>query len=532
MLSDLFNAGFSDAPIPANGLATVNSAGDITSSKATCGGACPPVTGLAGNDPLVQIPDALAPIAIFYYIPGISIKLNMTGTLIEEIYLQDITVWNNKYILALNPGLTPTQITALGKYPISPVHRSDGSGTSFALTTYFGRTGDGNWTADGYTAGSTSSSNFPAGELSAKGTGGVAGLVAATNGAIGYGELSYAIGAGLQYAAIQNLAGNFVLPSPAGATAAAAADASLVAANPTYVIAQAPGATSYPLSTYTYVFAWQNQDLGTSAGSTWTEGTAYDLVRFLDWIVTTGQSDATLLTYAPLPAAVQQVALNLIAGINYNGAAFTPVTTTTTTLTCTSSTTVGKSAVKCTVHITGITIAKGVRAGNVTWASSGAGTFTRASCALPASGKCTVDFIPTAASSSVTIFATYSGNFYSDPSYATASTVVNPATTKISLSCKPTKISSGSSQTTTCTVGVVGYYPSGTMTITPSGTGAVTGTFTCTLTQFGHSKTTSKCSVTLTAETKGKVTLATSYSGDANNNPSPVVTKNNILAVT
>jgi len=340
MLGDIFSLGFSDAPIPANGLATLNSTtgGVITPADS------PPVTGLAGTDPLIQIPDALAPVSIFYNIPSFRATLNLTGDVIAEIFLQHITIWNDSRILALNKGLTSAEIADLGKYPITVVHRSDGSGTSFALTYYFGQV-DGNWTADGYKAGSTSPSNFPASEDSAKGTGGVAGLVSATNGAIGYGETSYAVGAGLVYAAVRNQAGNFILPLPNGAGAAAAADANDVASNPVFTITNAPGSQSYPISTFTYAFVWENQDLGTSGGGTWTQGLAYDTVAFLDYIVTQGQSYATALQFAPLPSAVVQVDLGLIAMINYAGVKLLSPATTTTSISATSSqTTISQSS--------------------------------------------------------------------------------------------------------------------------------------------------------------------------------------------
>jgi phosphate transport system substrate-binding protein len=328
MLGDIFSLGFSDAPIPANGLATLNS----TTGAVVTPTNSPPVSGLAGKDPIIQIPDALAPVSIFYNIPNFRKALNLTGDVLTEIFLQHIATWNDPRILALNKGLTAADLTALGKFPITVVHRSDGSGTSFALTYYFGQV-DGNWTADGFKAGSTSSSNFPTTELSGKGTGGVAGLVSATNGAVGYGETSYAVGAGLVYAAIKNQAGNFVLPLPAGVTAAAAAFASQVASNPAYTITNAPGASSYPISTYTYVFVWEDQNVGTSGGAAWSQGLAYDAVQFLAYIVTSGQSYAPALQFAALPAAVSQVDLGLIAKITYDGVQLYSTSTTTTSTT-------------------------------------------------------------------------------------------------------------------------------------------------------------------------------------------------------
>ncbi len=507
MLSDIFSAGFSDAPIPANHLATLDSSGYVVSPPNS-----PPVTGLTGADRLLQIPDAIAPIAMFYNIPGLGKPLNLTGPILEEIYLQHITSWTNPHILVINPGLTPADITAMGHYPITVVHRSDGSGTSFALTAYFGLV-DGNWTAAGYTAGSTSSSNFPVGELSAKGSGGVAALVASTSGAIGYGELSYAIGAGLHYAAVQNADGSaFILPSSAGATAAAAADASFVQKDPTYVIVNAHGAASYPLSTYTYVFVWQEQNLGASGGGSWTQGTTFDLVQFLDFIVTQGQSVAPLLTYAPLPPAVIQTDLGIIAQITYNGAQV--LSPTTTTLACKPLALIVGKSVLCHSKTLGTT-----PTGLIAWSSTGSGAFSHSSCKIPKSGKCNGLFFTFGTSAQENITALYYGDINNAPSLASFTFSVSQTPTHVTFSCKPSSVIAG--LTTTCRAVVTGFLPSGTVTFSQtSGTGLISGSASCTVAQLGSSKKASVCSVTITAVTSGKVTLTASYAGDLNNLPS------------
>ncbi|HYC11089.1 MAG TPA: phosphate ABC transporter substrate-binding protein PstS [Nitrososphaerales archaeon] len=507
MLSDIFSLGFSDAPIPANGLATINSTtgGVITPTNS------PPVTGLAGKDPLIQIPDGLAPVSVFYNIPSFRKNLNLTGDIIAEIFLQHITAWNAPQILAINKGLTSADVANLAKYPIQVVHRSDGSGTSFALTYYMGHI-DGNWTAAGFKAGSTSSSNFPATELSAKGSGGVAGLVSATNGAIGYAETAYAVGAGLPYAAVLNADGtHYVLPTPAGATAAAAADASQVASDPEFTITNAPGATSYPISTYTYVFVWENQNLGTSGGGAWTQGTAYDTVQFLNWIVTQGQSDATLLQYAPIPPAVVQVDLGLIAKVNFGGASF--LSSTATSVTCNhASVIVGKTLVSCTAVVSG----GSSPSGSLLWTSTGAGTFSRPTCPVPKSGKCVTYFKTSGTASSETIAALYVGDLNNAPSIGSASLAVTQATSKVTLLCTPSTVKSGA--TTNCKATVTGFEPSGKVSISQTGgTGSISAGASCALAPLGRSTTVSVCTAQLTGSTTGSVTLNGSYGGDVNN---------------
>ena len=517
MLDDIFSAGWSDAPIPANGLATLGTGNVVTTSSASCDPTpgCPPVTGLEGNDPLVQIADGLATVAIFYNIPGITVDthLNLTGDVIAEIYLGHITKWNDPRILALNPDLTSAQKTDLAAYPITVVHRSDGSGTSFALTSYFS-VEDANWTLDGHTN-STAAANFPIGD-GGDGSAGVTGTVLSTPGAIGYAEVSYPIGAGLSYAQVLNSAGYYVVPSPASGSAAAAADAARTAKDPTFTIVDASGAGSYPISTYTYVFIWANQDLGKSAGSTWTQGDAYDLVQFLNYIVTQGQSLATELNYSPLPTAVVSNDLSLLAQINYSG---TPILTSPSiSATCKEATaTVGKTAVSCTATLTGAT----APTGTISWSSSAAGTFTRATCNVSAKHlTCKSAFIAGAVTASESLTATYSGDLNNAPAIGSASLTVTQRTSSVTLICAPTSIVVGGSTTSTCTAVAIGYAPTGTITFSQSSTngGAVTfSSATCTLTDISIRTGTSRCSVTATASTPGKVFVTATYGGDANN---------------
>jgi phosphate ABC transporter phosphate-binding protein len=504
-LSAVFNAGMSDAPIPANGLATLDAQGDVTSPANS------PPGPLAGADPLIQIPFTIAPVAIFYNIPSFRKTLNLTGDVIAEIFLLHITAWNDPHILALNPGLSSGDIAKLAANPISVVHRSDGSGTSFALTYYFGQVDNGNWTGAGFKAGSTSASNFPASELSAKGTGGVAGLVSATNGAIGYGETSYAIGAGLVYAAVQNADGTaFVLPLSANAAAAAAAYASQLLTNPTFVITNGSGTNVYPISTMSFIFVWSNQNLGTSGGQTWTQGLAFDLVSFLTYVVTQGQAYATDLQYAPLPPALVQIDIGLISKINYGGQSF--LAPTTTSVTCNhSSVVVGKLSVSCTAVVSGTGLT-----GNLLWSSSDLGTFSKTTCAVPKSGKCVSIFKTGGTSSSEAITALFAGDLTNAPSIATASLTVTQATSKVTLLCKPSLVASES--TTTCTASVIGFKPSGTVTVSQTGgTGSISAGGSCTLAPKGKLTTTSTCTVSLTGSSAGTATLTASYKGDANN---------------
>lgn len=261
----------------------------------------------AKNGPLLQIPETLGAVAIFYNIPGVSTSINLTGPILAKIYLQQITMWSDPAILAINPHANATLLN----HTIVPVHRSDGSGTTYALTNYFTKVSS-DWNASG--KGFGTSINWPSsGELGGKGSAGVAGYVSQNQYSIGYADSYYAFSNKLVSANIENQAGKFVAPSLDAVTAAAAAFSVQVQANPTFSITNAPGATSYPISTFTYLLVWQNQT---------NQGKGNDIAQFFQWIVTRGQSLGPPLYYPQLPANVVSIDQILIAKMNYNGVSF------------------------------------------------------------------------------------------------------------------------------------------------------------------------------------------------------------------
>ena len=530
VVQDIFSAGFSDAPFagtPNSGLLTVTGANDISGSDCT-GFGCPNNATLAGADTLLEIPEAIAPISIMYNTPlPLTTHLNLTGAIVAQIYLGQITKWNNPHILAINPGLTSSQKTSLN-INIVPVHRSDGSGTTFNLTYFFGQT-DANWTTPSYAcagqtlvAGTTSASDFPTcvTELSAKGTGGVASTVSSNSGAIGYGELSYAIGAGLGYAAVLNQAGYYIVPSAATAANAISADASgiqtAISAGNGYTPTNAPGTDSYPITALTYVFFWQNQDIGQSGGGTWTRGDAFDLVQFLNFIVTQGQTDAALATFAPLPAAIQSIDLATIASVNFNGHSLT--TPSTTSVTCNRTIQLVGRSVSCTVQVTGSS-----PTGYVSWTSSASGNFNEhGQCKISRLGKCSIVFEPTSANAAVSITATYGGDLNNAPSLGSAALNVEQRVAGMTLTCHPAMATAGSTSVT-CTAVVTGFSPTGTVTFTPSttmGTAQINGNTAVSCTLGTPTPSNARCSVTFTGTQvtgTGKVQITGAYSGDPNN---------------
>lgn len=262
----------------------------------------------ASGRTLLQIPETLGGVAIFYNIPGVTRSLNFTGPVLASIFDQNITKWNDPQIQALNPGVT------LPNDNIIVVHRSDGSGTTYALTTYFSKI-DSGWAKAIGVGTFVDFPNTPNPELSAKGSGGVAALVNETQYSIGYADTYYALSNRLTTAAIQNSAGVFLQPSLATVSAAAAAFSTQLAANATFSITDAPGAGSYPISTFTYLLVFANQPNAQQADA---------IATFFWYIVHSGQSEGPNLQYPELPAQIVTQDEALIGQIIYNGQSFVP----------------------------------------------------------------------------------------------------------------------------------------------------------------------------------------------------------------
>lgn len=272
------------------------------------------------NGPLLQFPETLGGVAIFYNIPGVSISLNLTGSIIAKIYIGTITKWNDSAITSLNQGCSYYghvgslhSTCTLPSNTIVPVHRSDGSGTTYALSNYFSKVDGAEWNATQASPHYGTSINWPNFEIAAKGSGGVASYVQQNPNTIGYADSYYAFTNGLKAAAVQNQAGQFLVPSLTNIAAAANAFSAQVQANPTFCITDAPGAGSYPIATFTYLIVWQNQT---------NQQAGYDTAQLFWWIVHQGQVYGPNLNYSALPSNVVSIDETIIQQIQYNGVPF------------------------------------------------------------------------------------------------------------------------------------------------------------------------------------------------------------------
>ena len=239
---------------------------------------------------LIHIPTVLGAVVPIFNVPGVS-DIKFSGDVLADIYLGKIANWKDPRIAKDNPGVN------LPDQKITVVHRSDGSGTSFIFTDYLSKVSS-DW-ANG--PGKGPSPSWPVG-VGGKGNENVAGLVRQLPGAVGYVELIYALQNNISYGEVKNSSGKWVKASIAGVTAAAA-NLKQMPADYRVSITNAPGATSYPISSFTYLL------IPVHAADPAKGKVIKDLVS---WIVKYGESEVSALSYAPLPAGLVEKELKSI----------------------------------------------------------------------------------------------------------------------------------------------------------------------------------------------------------------------------
>jgi phosphate transport system substrate-binding protein len=242
---------------------------------------------------ILYFPVQVGPIAIAYNLSGIT-GLKLDATTLAGIFQGTIKTWNDPAIKALNPGAN------LPSSAITLAVRSDSSGTTANFSQYLVDAAGSAWKL-----GTASTITWPSTARAGDGGSAVAQIVKTTTGAIGYVDFSTATAAGLQAAQIKNSAGDYVAPSSASAAAAA----SHVTLKPdlTFLTADEPGATSYPI-------AYQSWDLVYAVQPNATDVAL--LKAYLGYLLSsTGQALLTPLNLAPLPAAIDQAAVAQLSKI-------------------------------------------------------------------------------------------------------------------------------------------------------------------------------------------------------------------------
>ncbi len=231
----------------------------------------------------IQFPTVLGGVVPIINIKGIEPgQLKLTGALLGDIYLGKITKWNDAAIKALNPSLP------LPDALISPVRRADGSGTSFIFTNYLSKVSP-EWKSK---VGEGTAVNWPLG-TGGKGNEGVAAYVGRLPNSIGYVEYAYVKQNKMNYALVQNAAGNFVKPEDDSFKAAAAgADWSKSFYQ---ILTNQPGKEAWPISGATFILMHAKQDKPASAT---------EVLKFFSWAYKNGEKIAVDLDYVPMPKPV------------------------------------------------------------------------------------------------------------------------------------------------------------------------------------------------------------------------------------
>jgi phosphate transport system substrate-binding protein len=248
-----------------------------------------------GGD-FVYVPTVVAPITMSYNLPGVD-KLQLSPATISGIFQTTISKWNDPAIVADNPD------AKLPATDIVVVHRADGSGTtenfSKFLNAAVGTDAGGDWKL-----GSGSELEWPASTQGGDGNSGVAQIVANTEGAIGYVDLSDAKANKLKFASVKNKAGKFIEPT-LDATSAAVAGAK-INDDLTFFAGWADGDAAYPIAAQTWIIAYTKQSDPAKA----------EAIRgFLTYLLTEGQDLAPSIDYAPLPTDLRAKALDNVAKI-------------------------------------------------------------------------------------------------------------------------------------------------------------------------------------------------------------------------
>ncbi len=243
---------------------------------------------------VVHIPTVGGAVVITYNLPGFGSGLRFTPQIITGIFLGKVKNWNDTLIKAANPGKT------LPDTAIQPVHRTDGSGTTYIFTNYL-KKADSEW-AGGPGAGK--SVNWPVG-LGGKGNAGVSAIVKRTPGSVAYVELAYAIENKLPFGSVRNRAGNYVTPSSESTTEAINQYVSELRRDIKTPTVDAKGVNSYPICSLTYILIYKD-------GS----GKAGLATKLWSWVMKSEQqAQAKSLYYAPLPAALVQLNLQTLKSI-------------------------------------------------------------------------------------------------------------------------------------------------------------------------------------------------------------------------
>lgn len=254
---------------------------------------------------LLHIPAVLAAVNFTYNIPGLDEKsepLALDSEILYQIYAGEITMWNDPKIVALNPTITIPELE------ITPVYRSDSSGTTFIMSEFMTKA-NSNWAT---TFGTAKSINWIAG-VGQKGNSAVMAFAKENQGSIAYVDLVYARQNNFPVAKIKNKSGHFVIGDIENASASATM---VTIPNDTRVsLTDASGETSAPMATFSYILIRKEQNYNSRSLQQ-----AQELVKLLQWMYSDeAQAQHGAFYFSPMPSNVLQLGQQIINQITYDG---------------------------------------------------------------------------------------------------------------------------------------------------------------------------------------------------------------------
>jgi phosphate transport system substrate-binding protein len=303
-----YNEKFSSTSIQTAGTGSGTGISDATNGTINIGASdayLSPSEVTASPD-LKNIPLAISAQLVAYNVPGITAHLKLSGKLLSQIYSGTVTNWNASQIASANPGVT------LPNLPIVTLHRSDSSGDTFLFTTYLSKADPSGW---GAKIGFNTTVPWPnaPGALGESGNSGMVSGCKATAGCIAYVGISYqtqVLQAGLNYAALGNSKGQYVLPTQTSIAAEAAGFVKKTPANGTISLIYGPISNGYPIINYEYAIVSTNQSSSSDAKN---------IRSVLEWAVNPKLGSATTylsqVDFLPLPTKVEAQSVKQILAI-------------------------------------------------------------------------------------------------------------------------------------------------------------------------------------------------------------------------
>lgn len=230
---------------------------------------------------LVELPTMMIGIVPMYNLPGVHQELRFSGELLAQIYLGEVKKWNDPQIAKLNPE------ASLPDLAIKVFYRPAGKGTNYVFTDFLSKSSLKFRTRIGVTP----SPSWPVG-TSAERSSDMVDKVKGEEGAIGYGELQYAMKDNVAYGRVLNASGKYVKASTETIAAACrsveAPGWDKLAAS----LTNAPGENSYPITSFTWLY------LRSSASDARRASAAADLLK---WMFSQGQQLGREEGYCELP---------------------------------------------------------------------------------------------------------------------------------------------------------------------------------------------------------------------------------------